>query len=64
MKCDNMGCIHLVQVRVQWQAPVNMVMNLRVPLKVGNFLTCWGIISYSRRPLFHEISYNQTSNNI
>jgi hypothetical protein len=27
------------QGRGQWQAVVNMVMNLRVPYKVGNFLT-------------------------
>jgi len=31
--------IHLAQDRDQWQAVVNMVMNLHVPLKEGNFLT-------------------------
>jgi hypothetical protein len=31
--------IHLAQVRVHWRALMNMVMNLRVPYKAGNFLT-------------------------
>jgi hypothetical protein len=31
--------IHLAQDRDQWQALVNMVMNLWVPQKAGNFLT-------------------------
>jgi hypothetical protein len=31
--------IHLAQVRNQWRAVLNMVMNLRVPSKAGNFLT-------------------------
>jgi len=31
--------IHLAQVRGQWWALVDTVMNLRVPYKVGNFLS-------------------------
>jgi hypothetical protein len=31
--------IHMDQDRDQWRALVNTVMNLQVPLKVGNFLT-------------------------
>jgi len=31
--------IHLAQDRDQWQALANTVMSLRVPYKVGNFLT-------------------------
>jgi hypothetical protein len=30
--------IHLAQVRDEWQAVVNTVMNLRIPQKKGNFL--------------------------
>jgi hypothetical protein len=36
---EGMDWIHLAQNRGQWQALVNMVMNLQVPSKVGNFLT-------------------------
>jgi len=32
-------CIHLAQDMNQWRAPVNTVVNLRVPLKARNFLT-------------------------
>jgi hypothetical protein len=31
--------IHLAQDRVQWPVLVNMIINLRVPLKVVNLLT-------------------------
>jgi hypothetical protein len=42
---------HLAQERDQWQAAVNTVMNLWVPLKAGNFLT-----SFSRRTLLKEVN--------
>jgi len=38
-----------------WWALVNTVINLRVSWIVGNFLTTWRTISYSRRTLLHGI---------
>jgi hypothetical protein len=37
--CDDVYLIHLTQDINQWLAFVNMVMNLQVSLKAGNFLT-------------------------
>jgi hypothetical protein len=39
IRMDLREIMHLVQDRDQWRAVVNTVMNLRVPLKAGNFLT-------------------------
>jgi hypothetical protein len=36
---EGVDLIHLAQDKDQWRAVVNTVMNLRVPKKVGNFLT-------------------------
>jgi len=36
---EGVELIHLVQDRDQWRALVNTIMILRVPYKVGNFLT-------------------------
>ena len=35
-----MGWIGLAQDKDRWQPFVNVVMNLQVPINVGNFLTC------------------------
>jgi hypothetical protein len=37
--CENVGCIHLAQDRIQRLAVPNVVMNFGVSKKAGNFLT-------------------------
>jgi len=39
--------LDLAQGRVQWRDIVNTVMNFRVSLKAGNFLTIWVTIGFS-----------------
>jgi len=51
-----MDWFHLTQDRNQWWAVVNTIINLRDPLKAGNFLTVWMTVSFSRRTLLHEMS--------
>jgi len=45
--CDDVGWIHLAQVRDQWWALINMLMNFRVSLNMANFLTSWTTISFT-----------------
>jgi hypothetical protein len=37
---------HLAQDKDQWWALVNMVINLQIPWKAGNFFTSWVSISF------------------
>jgi hypothetical protein len=45
--------IHLAQDRSKWRAIVDTVMNVRVPYKVGKFLTSKVTVSFLRRDLLH-----------
>jgi hypothetical protein len=45
---DGIDWIDLTQDRDRWRALVNMVMNLRVPLNCGKFLSSCTIGSFSR----------------
>jgi hypothetical protein len=45
--CDDVGWIHLAQVRDQWWALINMLMNFRVSLNMANFLTSSTTISFT-----------------
>ena len=40
-----------------WRAVVNTSVNLRIPYSVGNFLTSWGTVSFSRRTLLVVLRY-------
>jgi hypothetical protein len=39
MRCEGMDWIDLALDRDQWRAPVNTVMNLRIPQNAGKFLS-------------------------
>jgi hypothetical protein len=50
-----MNCIILSQYSDNWQALVDVVMNLWVPYNVGNFLTNLGTTSFLRMTLFYGV---------
>jgi hypothetical protein len=54
IRWDGMDWIDVAQDRNQWRALGNTVMNLRVPLNAGKFLSCCTIASFSRRAQLHE----------
>jgi hypothetical protein len=56
VECGGIDWIELAQGRDRWQALVNVVMNLRVPCNVGNFLTSCKLVSFSRRTLLHGVN--------
>jgi len=51
--CGGMDWIDLAQDRDRWRPLVNTVMNLRFLYNVGNFLTRWEPVSFSRITLLH-----------
>jgi hypothetical protein len=57
MGWGGMDWIDLAQNRDQWKALVNTVMNLRVPLIAGKFLSGCTTGGFSRRAQLHEVSY-------
>jgi hypothetical protein len=51
-RCEDVGCFHPSQDKVQWGAVENLIMNLRIPQKVWNFLA-----SFSVRTLVESVTY-------
>jgi hypothetical protein len=51
-----MDWIELAHDREQWKALMNTVMNLRVPLNVGKFLSSCTTGGFSRRVQVHGVS--------
>jgi hypothetical protein len=50
-----MDYIDLAEVRDKWWTVVNMAMNLQVSENVGNFLTSWRTVSFTRKTLVHGV---------
>jgi hypothetical protein len=56
--CERVDMIHLTQGRVQWQAPVNSTMDLRLPQLVRNFTTSLTTTNLSRRICSMELVFS------
>ena len=54
--CGYVDWIGLAQDRDRWRTLVSAVLNLRVPLNAGNFLTSCKPVSFSRWTLHHGVS--------
>jgi hypothetical protein len=52
-----MNWIDMAQDRVRWRAVGNAVMNLCSPQNMGNFVTIWGPLGFSRRTLPYGVLY-------
>jgi hypothetical protein len=49
--------IHLAEDRELCQALENIIINIRIPEKVGNFLIAKHTTSFSRKTLHHGVSF-------
>ena len=61
--CGHVDWVGLAQDRDRWRTVVSAVMNLRVPLHAGNFLTSCKPVSCSGRTLHHAVSKRNVSTN-
>jgi hypothetical protein len=59
--CEGVDCIWLTQHSVQWRTLVMTVTKRRVPLKSESTCNRWATISFSRRVLFHGVSFILTT---